>query len=109
VESFFVRSRQEGNLRDLALDEEVEINMGTRSDVQVRQVHETTIIDPAVRKIPLVPGVVSLRDSEEDDSMRVEVSNARASDVAFELKLSAGEDVRVVRADHPLSKKDGLP
>ena len=100
----------EDNLRDLAVNEEVEINMGASPDVQVKQVDQDTTIDPAhVRKIPLVPGVVSLRDAEEEGRMRVEVSNARASDIEFELKLLLDEDVRVIRADHPLSKKKGHP
>jgi len=100
----------EDNLRDLALNEEVEINMGTSPDVQVKSVEENTTIDEArVRKIPLVPGVFSLRDAAEDDAVRVEVSNARDSDIDFELKLMLDDDVRVVRADHPISKMNGHP
>jgi hypothetical protein len=98
----------EDSMRDLAIDEELEINMGTSPDVQVKAVEEETAIDPAgVRKLPLVPGVLSLRGAEELGSARVEVSNARASEIEFELKLRLEEDMRVVRADHPVFRKDG--
>ena len=99
----------EANLRDLAVNEEVEIEMGASSDVQVKAVEEKESIDPGkVKLIPFVPGV-SLRDVEESGVMRVEVSNARAVDVDFELTLALPAEIRVVRADHPLGRKNGRP
>ncbi len=74
----------EANLRDLAVDEEVEIEMGTSSDVQVKAVAESGV-------------------------MRVEVSNARPVDIDFELTLALPAEIRVVRADHPLGRKNGHP
>jgi hypothetical protein len=100
----------EADMRDLAVDEEVEIALGTSSDVQVRARSESVTIDPArVRKIPLVPGVVSIREAQVDDARVVEVSNARASKIDFELMLLLEDGARVVRADHALGMKNGHP
>ena len=98
----------ESGIHDLAVDEDVEINMGTSSDVQVRSVVEETAIDGA-RRIPLVPGVVALREVEVDDATRVQISNASESGVQFELRLRLEEGTRVIRADHPLDMKNGRP
>jgi hypothetical protein len=58
--------------------------------------------------LPIVPGV-ALRSVKLDDVERVEVSNARAAEIDFELRLSLPEGARVVRADHPLGAKNGRP
>jgi hypothetical protein len=91
------------------VDEEVEIDMGESSDVQVSATHEKTSIDSARAKVlPLVPGV-SLRSVKVDDVQRVEVSNARNAGIDFELRLQIPEGARVVRADHLLGSKNGRP
>ena len=67
-------------------------------------------IDPArARLLPLVPGVPALRSVAVDDVDRVEVSNGRATEIHFELRLQLPEGGRVVRADHPLGTKNGRP
>jgi hypothetical protein len=99
----------ESGIGDLAVDEEVEVTAGTSYDVQIKTLVEEVTIDPATAKrIPLVPGV-SLREVEIDDMRRVEVSNARAADVQFELRLQFEPGARLVRADHPISKRNGRP
>jgi hypothetical protein len=60
-------------------------------------------------QVALVPGVVRLREAEIDDLRRVEVSNARAAEVHFELQLQLDGDAHVIRADHPLSTRKGHP
>ena len=67
-------------MRDLAVDEEVEINLGSSPDVLVTVMREG-----------------------------VEISNARAAPIEFELRLRLQEGTRIVRADHPLLSKDGRP
>jgi hypothetical protein len=102
--------QHESAMRDLAADEEVEINMGDSPAVEVTARTEETRIDPArVRLLPLVPGVPALRSVEVDDVDRVEVSNGRATEIHFELRLQLPEGGRVVRADHPLGTKNGRP
>ncbi len=100
----------ESGLRDLAIDEEVEIDMGTRSDVQITAVREKTALDPArARTLPRVPGILALRSAAVDDVSRVDISNARAAPISFELRLHLDEGARVVRADHPLGTQNGRP
>jgi hypothetical protein len=99
----------ESDVRDLALDEDVEWDLGSRADVQVTAVKERTNIDTAHAKVlPLVPGA-SVRSVGVSDGERVEISNARSSDIRFELRLQLPDGARVVRADHALSTKNGRP
>ena len=76
--------QHESNMRDLAIDEEVEIDMGESPQVRL-----------AVRTI--------------NDVTRVEVTNARAAAVQFELRLRLPEGGRVAHADHPVALKNGRP
>jgi len=100
---------RETGLRDTAVDEEVEIDLGASADVQVSETHEARSIDSAHAKLlPLVPGV-SLRSVKVDDVQRVEVSNARAAGIDFELRLQLPEGARIVRADHSMGAKNGRP
>ena len=100
---------RETGLRDTAVDEEVEIDLGASADVQVSETHEAKSIDSAHAKLlPLVPGV-SLRSVKVDDVQRVEVSNASAAGIDFELRLQLPEGARIVRADHSMGAKNGRP
>jgi hypothetical protein len=100
---------KESGLRDTAVDEEVEIDAGESPDVQVSgDVEETRVDSPHAKLLPLVPGV-TLRSVKVDDVLRVEVSNAHAAAIDFELRLSLPDGVRIVRADHPLGTKNGRP
>jgi hypothetical protein len=102
--------QHESGIRDLAVDEEVEINMGDGPDVEVTSVKESSSIDPArARLLPLVPGVLTLRSVQVDDIDRVDVTNARPVEIRFELRLQLPEGGRVVRADHPMATKNGRP
>jgi hypothetical protein len=98
----------ESGLRDIAVDEDVEINMGESPDVQVTAKKEKVSIDPAQGLLPLVPGV-SLRSVKIGAANRVAISNARPTDVQFELRLQLEAGARVVRADHALGTKNGRP
>lgn len=98
---------RESGMRDLAVDEEVEIDMGASPDVQVKSVTERAAIDAAhAQPLPLVPGAPS---AAAGDINRVEISNARGSDIQFELRLHLPEGARIIRADHPLGSKNGRP
>jgi hypothetical protein len=99
----------ESGLRDTAVGEELEINMGTSSDVLVSVLKEASTIDPAhADMLPLVPGV-TLRSVKVEAVNRVDISNAKPSDVQFELRLQLPPGARVVRADHPMGAKNGRP
>jgi hypothetical protein len=101
---------KEVNVRDLAVNEDVEIDMGESADVEVRAVLEDRTVDSDhARKIQLVPGVVALREEQVSPVLRVEVSNARAADIQLEVLLPSLEGARIVRADHKLGSKNGRP
>jgi hypothetical protein len=79
------------------------------ADVHVAVVKEQTNVDSArARMLALVPGL-SVRSVKVDDIERVEISNALATGIQFELTLQLPEGGRVVRADHPLGAKNGRP
>jgi hypothetical protein len=74
----------ESGIRDLAVAEELEINMGESPDVRV----ESTRLDEVTH---------------------VDITNARAVPIEFELRLQVPAGDRVVGADHPQGIKDGRP
>lgn len=100
----------EADMRDLAINEEVEIDLGTRSDVQVSVTTETRSIDTAhARVLPLLPGGLSVRQAEVSDVRRVDISNALPWPIRFEMRLRLDDADEVIRADHPLRKRNGRP
>jgi hypothetical protein len=80
--------QHESDLRDLAVDEEVEIDMGESAEVQV---------------------AVRAEKAGVDSKTRVDVSNARPAAVPFELRLRLAEGSRVMHADHTVGRKNGRP
>ncbi len=101
--------QHESGLRDIAVAEDVEIDMGASADVEVSATREKTGVDVgAAKSLPLVPGV-TLRSVRVDEVMRVEISNARAAAIDFELRPALPEGARIVRADRPLTAKNGRP
>ena len=101
--------QHESGMRDIAVDEEVEIDLGESPDVQVSMTHEATSVDSAHEKLlPLVPGM-ALRSVKVDAVRRVEVTNARAAGIDFELRLRLPQGARIVRADHSVGAKNGRP
>jgi hypothetical protein len=80
----------EAGIRDLAVDEEVEIDLGDTPDVQV-----------AVEK--------ESRSAQTGDAIRVDVTNARPAAVNFELRLQLRAGDRIVGPDHPVGTKNGRP
>ncbi len=99
----------QSDMRDIAVGEEVEIEAGLTADVQVTVTGEQTRVDSEQADlVPLVAGW-SLRSVKVHDVRRVEISNACAAAIQFELKLALPEGGRVLRADHPLGSKNGKP
>jgi hypothetical protein len=75
----------ESDVRDLAIDEEVEIGMGDAPDVQVTA-------------------------KQDADSYRVDIANARPEAIHFELTLNFYDaPVHVGKADRPMGTKNGHP
>jgi hypothetical protein len=87
--------QHESALHDLAVDEELEIDLGPSAAVQVTAEEERTTMD-SVGKTQL-------------DARRVKVSNARAAVIPFELRLRLPDGARLVHADHTVGSKNGRP
>jgi hypothetical protein len=98
----------EADIRDIAVNEEFEINMGPSPEVQVSTLQEASTVDSHAEMLPLLPGV-TLRSVKIDAVNRVDISNARATGIQFELRLQLPPGARVIRADHPLDAKNGRP
>ncbi len=100
---------REANLRDLAVNEELEVDLGTAADVQVAVVHQALQIDSAqAKRLPLLPGV-TLRRVRREQMERVQISNALAASIPMELSVALSDGADVIRADHPLTSKNGKP
>jgi len=87
---------RESGIRDLAVGEELEINLGASPDVEVTAIREGGDEQPAPA-------------ARRDVSERIEISNSRDSPIQFELRLRLPEGARIMRADHPLGQKNGRP
>ncbi len=74
----------ETGMRDLAADEELEIDMGETPDIRVQS-------------------------TQAGEAAQVDISNSRSAPVQFELRLQLPSGARLVRADHPVAMKNGRP
>jgi hypothetical protein len=93
-------------LHDTALDEEIELDVGTSTAVQVRAVMEKTT---AYTRPPFLRGVARYKSSLVDEVSRVEIHNADGVDIQFELRLQLLDGTQLIGADAPLSTRDGRP
>jgi hypothetical protein len=115
VASFLVRGDAsllvaESPLRDVALDEQFELSLGDSPDVQVEAVREHRSIPASgTAALPLLPGMKPWRSARVDDVNRVEIHNARADSIRFELRVQLPDGARVIGADHALHTRDGQP
>jgi len=90
----------EAPLRDITLNEEVEIEAGEAPDLRMTSRTEARKVDAAtVKKLPLIPGAVYLRSRDVDATHRVEVTNARNQPSVVELRLTLNDGTQLVRAD----------
>jgi len=96
-------------LRDVAVDEEFEIDIGAAPDVEVTSTIEDWKVNLEKQKVvPLIPGL-SLRSTEVSAVNRIEINNARNVPTLVELRLLLADGARLVRADHPAGSRNGHP
>jgi len=99
----------ESPLRDVAVDEEFEIDTGDAPDVEVTAGIENWKFNlEKQKKLPLVPGV-SLRSTEVSSVNRVEINNARAVPTFVELRLLLADGTHLIQADRPPGVRNGHP
>ena len=101
--------QHESKLKDLAVDEEVEIDLGTAPDVEVQVQDATVWADAAhAQQVPWLPGM-KLRSVHRSIWRMVTISNALPRPIDFELQQYLDAGAAVVRADHAISRKNGRP
>ena len=90
----------EAALRDITLDEEVEIDAGEAPDLQLTSTVEQGAAElAAVKKLPFIPGAFHLRALPIATTNLVQISNARNQPAVVELRLTLEEGTQLVRAD----------
>ena len=98
------------SVRDTAVNETVEFQLGDAPDVEVRQTLEARRVDTgSVETLPLVPGTIWLRQVRPGRVNRIEISNAEPRPVTIELRMMIDPSDAIVRADHPLTAEDDMP
>lgn len=101
--------QHESKLKDLAVDQEVEIDLGTVPDVEVQVQDASLWADSAhAKQVPWLPGM-KLRSLHEATWVMVTISNALPHPIDFELQQYLDEGAAMVRADHAISRKNGRP
>jgi hypothetical protein len=95
-------------LRDVAVDEEFEIDTGEAADVEVTVTMEDRKVK-LEKELPLVPGVLNLRSTEVSEVNRIEITNARAAPAFVELRLLLEDGTSLVQADRRPEVRNGHP
>jgi len=90
----------EAPLRDITLDEELEIDAGEAPDLRLSAEVEERKNLATAKKLPLIPGAFQLRSREIDTTNRVTITNARNQPSAVELRITLDGGTEIVRADH---------
>lgn len=93
-------------LRDTAVNEEIELNVGNSPDVQIKSVREKTNV---YTRPPFLAGVVRYKSSVVDEVNRIEIHNAAPADIQVELRLQLPENTQVIAADATTSSRGGRP
>jgi hypothetical protein len=93
-------------LHDTAVDEQIELHVGTSPDVQIKAVKEKTNV---YTRPPFLAGVVRFKQSLVDDVNRIEIHNATPADIQVELRLQLPEGAQVIAADATTSVRGGRP
>jgi hypothetical protein len=101
--------QHESEIKDLAVDEEVEIDMGTVADVEVQVKDDSVWADTAhARQVPWLPGF-KLRSVDKAIWREVTISNALPRPILLEVQQYLDAGAAVVRADCAISRKNGRP
>jgi hypothetical protein len=96
----------EVHLRDTAVDEEIELDVGTSPDVQVEAVREKTNV---YTRPPFLRGVVRYKSALIDEVNRIEIHNATATEIKLELRLQLPDGTQLIAADATTETRGGRP
>jgi hypothetical protein len=99
----------EAPLRDVAVDEEFEIDIGEAPDVEISAGTAERAVDPKkLKRLRLKPHVV-IRSSEVDEVHVIQVTNARSAPAFVELSVVGPDGATIVEADHVPGTRNGHP
>jgi hypothetical protein len=93
-------------LHDTAVDEEIELHVGSSPDVQIKAVKEKTNV---YTRPPFLAGVVRFKSSLVDEVNRIEIHNATPAEIQVELRLQLSDGTQVIAADAATSTRGGRP
>ena len=96
----------ETSLRDLAVNEETELDLSGGADVEIRQIVESRTATG--KSLPFIPGADRTR-SVMDRITRIEITNARPFPIQTEVQIYLYDAQQLVKADHPVVQKNGRP
>ena len=100
----------ESPVSDTALNQEFEIDAGESPDVQVSASVEDVEANLAtLKKVPLIPHVIHLRETEVQDLNRIEISNARNSPISMEISVRLDDGETLLRSDVAPVSRNGMP
>ena len=99
----------EAPLRDVAVDEEFEIDVGEAPDVRINAGTADRAVDPKkLKRLRLSPHVV-VRSSEVDEVHVIQVTNARSTPAFVELSVLVPDGATIGEADHVPGTRNGHP
>lgn len=99
----------EAPLRDVAVDEEFEIDVGEAPDVQINAETADRAVDPKkLKRLRLKPHLV-VRSREVDEVHVIQVTNARSAPAFVELSVLVPDGAAIVEADHVPGTRNGHP
>jgi hypothetical protein len=97
----------ESSIRDIAVDEDTALWTGSTPDIRV---HQTPLSYTAQSpELLSLSRELTLAFRRGETLEEVEITNARAEPIPFELSLYLDEDSHVTAADQPMGTKDGRP
>jgi hypothetical protein len=91
-------------LRDIAVDEEVELKMGTSPNVQVESVREKTNV---YTRPPFLRGVARFTTAVVDEINRVEIHNGTPYEIKVELRLQMPDGTQLIAVDATVATHNG--
>jgi len=96
----------EVHLRDTAVDEEIELDVGTSPDVQIKAVREKTNV---YTRPPFLGGIVRYKSALIDEVNRIEIHNATPTEIKVELRLQLPDGTQLIAADATTETRGGRP
>lgn len=93
----------ESPLRDTAVGEDLEIDLGASPDVTFGETPERS------RNLPPLPGIEHPRWAQLDEVNRIDIRNGRDAAIQVEVRLRLSDTAQLIAADHPVEWRNDRP